>query len=126
MLAVIKNEARDNDDVANEALKAAKGYIGIYVTIASLPDILIPLGKYLKKLKGSNNISLTQDEQALGSSERLGQDQSEALNRRSTDGERVDQSLSSDEASIQKNGQNVSTSEKVVTEDKNAGLATTT
>lgn len=126
MLAVIKNEARDNDDVANEALNAAKGYIGIYVAIASLPDILIPLGKYLKKLKGSNNISLTQEEQALLSSEQQGQDRSEALDRQSTDVRRVGRSASDDSANIQKRGQNVSSDEEDVTDTTKVGLATTT
>lgn len=124
MLAVIKNEARDNDDVTNEALKAAGSYIGIYLTIVLLPEILIPLGKYLKKLKGSNNTSLTQEEQAFFSSERLGQDQSEALSSRIINGEVLEHNLSSDEADIQENGQNVSSSKKVVTEHKDAGLAT--
>lgn len=124
MLAVIKNEARDNDDVANEALNAAKGYIGIYVAIASIPDILIPLGKYLKKLKGSNNISLTQEEQALLSSEQQGQYQREALGSTTTDGNRVEQSLLSDEANIQETEQNVSSSEDVVTDTNTAGLVT--
>lgn len=124
MLAVIKNEARDNDDVANEALNAAGGYIGIYLTIVLLPEILIPLGKYLKKLKGSNNISLTQEEQALLSSEQQGQYQREALGSTTTDGNRVEQSLLSDEANIQETEQNVSSSEDVVTDTNTAGFAT--
>lgn len=124
MLAVIKNEARDNDDVTNEALKAAEGYIGIYVTIASIPDILIPLGKYLKKLKGSNNISPMQEEQALLSSEQQGQYQREALGSTTTDGNRVEQSLLSDEANIQETKKNVSSSEDVVTDTNTAGLVT--
>ncbi|HJE66299.1 MAG TPA: hypothetical protein K8V51_04465 [Campylobacter avium] len=123
MLAVIKNEARDNDDVANEALKAAGSYIGIYVAIASLPDILIPLGKYLKKLKGSNNISPTQEEQALLSSEQQGRRQSEALDSTTIDGNRAGQSLSSDEADIQATGRNVSSSRNVGTDNENAGFA---
>lgn len=123
MLAVIKNEARDNDDVANEALKAAGSYIGIYVAIVLLPEILIPLGKYLKKLKGSNNISPMREEQALFSSSQEGQDRSEALDRQSTDGNRVGQSLSSDEADIQATGRNVSSSRNVGTDNENAGFA---
>lgn len=126
MLAVIKNEARDNDDVTNEALNAAKGYIGIYVAIASLPDILIPLGKYLKKLKGSNNISPTQEEQALFSSSQEGQDQREALVTTITSGEVSERNLSSDEANIQETKKNVSSSEDVVTDTTKVGLATTT
>lgn len=126
MLAVIKNEARDNDDVTNEALKAAEGYIGIYVTIASIPDILIPLGKYLKKLKGSNNISPMREEQALFSSSQEGQDRSEALDRQSTDVRRVGRSASDDSANIQKRGQNVSSDEEDVTDTTKVGLATTT
>ena len=102
MLAVIKNEARDNDDVANEALIAVGSYIGIYVTIASLPDIVIPLGKYLKKLKGRNNISLTEEEQALGSSERRGRRNSEALGATIINGEVSEHNLSSDEAIVQR------------------------
>lgn len=122
MLAVIKNEARDNDDVANEALKAAGVYIGIYLTIASIPDILIPLGKYLKKLKGSNNISPTQEEQALRSSALLVQYERDDLDATITDGEVSVRRLSSDEASIQENGQNVSSDEDVVTGNNNAVL----
>lgn len=124
MLAVIKNEARDNDDVANEALKAAGGYICIYLTIASIPDILIPLGKYLKKLKGSNNISPMREEQAFFSTEQLGQDESEALIKKTTDGEIAGQSLLDKKASIKKEEENALSSEDVVTEDKKAGLAT--
>ena len=101
MLAVIKNEARDNDDVANEALKAAKSYIGIYVAIASLPDILIPLGKYLKKLKGSNNISPTQEEQALLSSEQQGRRQREALDSITINGNNSEQNLAGSESTVQ-------------------------
>lgn len=126
MLAVIKNEARDNDDVTNEALNAAKGYIGIYVTIASIPDILIPLGKYLKKLKGSNNISPMREEQALFSSSQEGQDQREALVTTITSGEVSERNLSSDEANIQETKKNVSSSEDVVTDTTKVGLATTT
>lgn len=126
MLAVIKNEARDNDDVANEALKAAKVYIGIYVTIASLPDILIPLGKYLKKLKGRNNISLMLEEQALLSSGEQAQLQSDALNATATNGKKAEQNVSVSSASIKKDEQNVSSDEEDVTDTTKVGLATTT
>lgn len=123
MLAVIKNEARDNDDVANEALKAAGGYIGIYLTIVLLPEILIPLGKYLKKLKGSNNISLMHEEQALRSSSQQVQDENEALDATATEGRRAVRRLSSDEADIQATGRNVSSSRNVGTDNENAGFA---
>lgn len=126
MLAVIKNEARDNDDVANEALKAAGSYIGIYVTIASLPDILIPLGKYLKKLKGRNNISPMLEEQAFFSSEQLGRDESEALDATATNGKKAEQSLLDKKASIKKDEQSVSSDEENVTDTTKVGLATTT
>lgn len=124
MLAVIKNEARDNDDVANEALIAVGSYIGIYVTIASLPDILIPLGKYLKKLKGRNNISLMRQERALFSSEEQGQYEREDLSAKITDGEKAEQGLLDKKASIQEEEEDVSSSKKVVTDTTDAGLAT--
>ena len=115
MLAVIKNEARDNDDVANEALKAAKSYIGIYVAIASLPDILIPLGKYLKKLKGSNNISPTQEEQALLSSEQQGRRQREALDSITINGNNSEQNLAGSESTVQQ-------VEQIVTDTESANI----
>ncbi|WP_286005451.1 hypothetical protein [Campylobacter avium] len=115
MLAVIKNEARDNDDVANEALKAAGGYIGIYVAIASIPDILIPLGKYLKKLKGSNNISPTQEEQALLSSEQQGRRQREALDSITINGNNSEQNLAGSESTVQQ-------VEQIVTDTESANI----
>lgn len=115
MLAVIKNEARDNDDVANEALKAAGGYICIYVAIASIPDILIPLGKYLKKLKGSNNISPTQEEQALLSSEQQGRRQREALDSITINGNNSEQNLAGSESTVQQ-------VEQIVTDTESANI----
>lgn len=126
MLAVIKNEARDNDDVANEALKAAGIYIGIYVAIASLPDILIPLGKYLKKLKGSNNISLTEEEQALGSSERRGRYERDDLDATINDGQITEQSLLRNEASTQATGKKASSFKDVGTNTTNVVFDSTT
>lgn len=126
MLAVIKNEARDNDDVANEALKAAGGYIGIYLTIVLLPEILIPLGKYLKKLKGSNNISLTEEEQALDSSERRGRRNSEALDATINDGQITEQSLLRNEASTQATGRVPSSFKDVGTNTTNVVFDSTT
>ena len=123
MLVVIKKKVKDNDEASNRLLQMAVGYASASIAITALsPMIFAAFRKKIENYVGGNTTSVTEDTQSLQANERVGARNNQSLNRQDIEVRRVGRRLSSDGATIQENGQNVSSSEDVVTGSTNAVL----
>lgn len=123
MLVVIKKKVKDNDEASNRLLQMGAGYASASIAITALsPMIFAKFRKKIENYVGGNTTSVSEDTQSLQVNERVGARNNQSLNRQDIEVRRVERRLSSDEATIQENGQNVSSDEDVVTGSTNAVL----